>query len=90
MKRIVRRLSISEGNIMLYAVSPSQQEQEVTEFCFGSCGKIRLAGIVMPYLGGVFPCREENCQHEVAHTEVMGKAFDEDVCVRKLQPFLVK
>jgi len=70
---------------MIYAVSPIIQKKEVTELCFGRCGKIIIGGIDLCEYGPFCPCRHAICEHEEAHTPVIGQVNGEDVSVRKLK-----
>jgi hypothetical protein len=49
----------------IYAVSLGAQKPLIDQFCFGTCGKIRIGGIII--CGGPFlPCGESKCPHEEA------------------------
>lgn len=70
---------------MIYGVPLMLQEKEIEAYCFGSCGKAKLAGIESDIAGPLIPCSETNCKYEEARTPVIGEAFGEEVCIRKLK-----
>ena len=72
---------------MLYLVSPFAQDKEVTDYCFGKCGKVLCGGVTVEG-GAFFPCRTDDCPYleqsmDMGEGEVMGKT--EHVFVRKLR-----
>lgn len=72
---------------MIYAVSLIIQKAEVEAYCFGSCQKLMLSGFDKGDKYGPFVlCREEACEFEAGKTPVIGQAFGNDVCVRRLRP----
>ena len=70
---------------MIFAVSPIIQKDEVDAYCFGCCQKVMIGGIDMGEYGPFIPCKEENCEFEEGKTSVIGEAFGDKVCVRKLR-----
>ena len=72
---------------MIYAVSPIIQKTEVSKYCFGECGCIAIGGIDLGEYGPFFPCYQIDCKFEEAKTPVIGEAFGDEVCARKLKPY---
>ena len=70
---------------MIYGVSPFIQEKEVTEYCFNQCKKIMVGAVVDPELGPLCPCKEETCEFEEKHSDVIGILERESICIRKLK-----
>ena len=71
---------------MIYGVSILIQKEIIDRLCFGSCGKILMAGIDGgESIGPLCPCKEDDCQYEEARTPVLGQVDGHDFCVRKLK-----
>jgi len=70
---------------MIFGVIPSVQQELITKFCFGTCGKITIGAITIPEVGGAFPCNEESCPHEEAHSPAIGVVDGKEICLRKLK-----
>jgi len=72
----------------MYLVSPNAQKELVDKHCFGDCGKIRCAGIIL-YDADFSPCLEEVCPYMEKEIslgdckEIAGEEYD--VYVRKLK-----
>ena len=71
---------------MIYGVTPfiESQKKVIEDICFDKCGKIKAAGVDFNGMS-FFVCDVDDCQYEADKTPVMGEAFDEDFCVRKLK-----
>lgn len=74
---------------IIYAVPMiDKQKAAITAHCFGDCGKVNLGAIMIPQVGGCWPCHEADCPYEKEHSEVLGKdqITGDDVCIRVLLP----
>jgi len=45
------------------------QEDLITKYCFGDCGKALIGGIVDDVAGPLIPCKQEVCPYEEATME---------------------
>ncbi|HDO36663.1 MAG TPA: hypothetical protein ENH07_10285 [Nitrospirae bacterium] len=71
---------------MIFALSATIQKKMVKAYCFGCCQKLMIGGIDMGNEYGRFvPCREEDCEYEIGRTPVIGEAFGDEVCIRRLR-----
>ena len=71
----------------LWLVSQSMQEKEVTEYCFGKCGKIIVGAVDMGELGAWMPCRTAECPYLDKESVIDGFSIDDDkiIAMRKLK-----
>lgn len=63
-----------------YIISLNSQEEQITEWCYGSCGKAIFAPVFIGHFSFVV-CHEENCIH--MQEEV--RAEDADIVLRTLK-----
>jgi len=69
---------------MIYAIYPIQIDL-IDKHCFKVCKKLSLATVEIGKYGHFFVCPFDKCEFEEKRTPIIGQAFNDDVCIRKLK-----
>ena len=82
--------SASDSAVELYAIPMlyETQKEPLDKYCFGSCGKISISGVIdIPEVGPCWVCTHADCKHEKGHTDIIGASgiTGEPVRVRGLE-----
>ncbi len=73
---------------MIYGISLSIQENEITHYCFKKCGKVIFAALEDKTCGPLTFCRQDTCLYERDHSPTVGDVEGEPICLRALMPIL--
>jgi len=80
---------MTDTNELLYVIPARVETQKgpLDKYCFGSCGKISMGGMIyLVDIGPCWVCTHKDCHHEKGHTGVLGDSglTGDNVCVRGL------
>lgn len=70
----------------LYLVSPVMQKEEVDEYCFKRCQKIKMGVVDLGILyGPFFPCTETTCEFVKKTMNLKQQFKGQELIIRKLK-----
>ena len=87
-EQIVMSESCDSKKLYAIPMMVETQKEPLKRYCFGSCGKISLGGVInIDEVGPCWVCSHDDCPYEKAHTEIIGssEATGDLFCVRGLE-----